>query len=274
MHCILPARRAFSAHGPAAAPPALQSKQVRMFEARGAHCLVRWSIIIFVQHSIPAPVVFLSLLVLPVAFVACVCAQMNGGSASGFGGRAVNPPASVTSRGPNGDSSSARAFFSGSAPTASRNANGHHRRHNCVAYAPPVIYAVPVPYAVDIGAPDKEGDSSGEDDDQGGPTIFDRRGVGAASYIPPVDDASPVDSGDAANASVAVPDPPQEPTLLIFKDGRKLELGNYAIIGQTLFDLSPGRVRKIALAELDLEATRQQNDNRGISFQLPPPQAN
>jgi hypothetical protein len=53
-----------------------------------------------------------------------------------------------------------------------------------------------------------------------------------------------------------------------------LELGNYAIIGQTLFDLSPGRVRKIALAELDLEATRQQNDNRGISFQLPPPQAN
>ena len=65
------------------------------------------------------------------------------------------------------------------------------------------------------------------------------------------------------------------PTLLIFKDGRKLELGNYAIIGQTLFDLSPGHVRKIALAGLDLEATRQQNDNRGISFQLPsPPQAN
>jgi hypothetical protein len=232
---------------------------------------------IFVRHSIPAPVVFLSLLVLPVAFVSSVRAQINGAPACGFGGRAVNPATSVTSRGPNGYSSSARAFFSTSAPTASRNANGHHRRHHDVANAPAVIYAVPVPYAVGVGggAPDKNADSSGDDDDQGGPTIFDRRGAGAASYIPPVDDASPLDSGDAANASVAVPDPPQEPTLLIFKDGRKLELGNYAIIGQTLFDLSPGHVRKIALADLDLEATRQKNDNRGISFQLPPPpQAN
>jgi hypothetical protein len=229
---------------------------------------------IFVRHAIPAPVVFLSLLVLPVAFVSSVRAQSNGASASGFGGRAVNPPTGVTSLGPNGYSS-ARAFFSASAPTPSGKANGHHRRHHDAAYAPAVIYAVPVPYAVGIGAPDKDADSSGDDDDQGGPTIFDRRGAGAASYIPPVDDVSPLASGDAANASVAVPDPPQEPTVLIFKDGRKLELGNYAIIGWTLFDLSPGHARKIALAELDLEATRQQNDNRGISFQLPPPpQAN
>jgi hypothetical protein len=230
---------------------------------------------IFVRHSIPAPVVFLSLLVLPVALVSSVPAQINGAPASGFGGRAVNPPASIPSRGPNSYSSSARGFFSTSAPTTSRNPNGHHRRHHDGAYAPAVIYAFPVPYAVDIGAPDKDADSSGDDDDQGGPTIFDRRGAGAASYIPPVDDASPLDSDHPANASVAVPDPPQEPTLLIFKDGRKLELGNYAVIGQTLFDLSPGHVRKIALAGLDLEATRQQNDNRGITFQLPsPPPAN
>lgn len=227
------------------------------------------------RHSIPAPVVFLSLLVLPVALASSVRAQINGAPASGFGGRAANPPASIPSPGPNSFSSSARAFFSTSAPTASRNANGHHRRHHEGAFAPAVIYAVPVPYAVDIGAPDQDADSGGDDDDQGGPTIFDRRGAGAASYIPPVDEASPLDSDDPANASAAAPDPPQEPTLLIFKDGRKLELGNYAIIGQTLFDLSPGHVRKIALAGLDLEATRQQNDNRGISFQLPsPPQAN
>jgi hypothetical protein len=229
---------------------------------------------IFVRHSIPAPVVFLSLLVLPVALVASVRAQINGAPASGFGGRTANPPASVPSRGPNSFSSSARTVLSSSAPTASGNTNGHHRRHRDGASGPAVIFAIPVPYAVGIGAPDQDADSR-DDDDQGGPTIFDRRGAGAASYIPPVDDASPHDSGDPANASVAVPDPPQEPTLLIFKDGRKLELGNYAIIGQTLFDLSPGHVRKIALAGLDLEATRRQNDNRGISFQLPsPPQAN
>jgi hypothetical protein len=63
--------------------------------------------------------------------------------------------------------------------------------------------------------------------------------------------------------------------LLVFKDGRKLEVGNYAIVGATLFDLTPGHTRKVALADLDLEATRQQNDDRGVAFQLPPPsQAN
>jgi hypothetical protein len=63
--------------------------------------------------------------------------------------------------------------------------------------------------------------------------------------------------------------------LLVFKDGRKLEVGNYAIVGATLFDLTPGHPRKIALADLDLEATRRQNDDRGVTFELPtPPQGN
>jgi len=49
-----------------------------------------------------------------------------------------------------------------------------------------------------------------------------------------------------------------------------LEVGNYAIQGTTLFDLTSGHPRKIAIADLDLEATRQQNDDRGVVFQLPP----
>jgi hypothetical protein len=49
-----------------------------------------------------------------------------------------------------------------------------------------------------------------------------------------------------------------------------LELGNYAIIGSTLFDLTPGHPRRVALAELDLEATRKENDDRGVVFQPPP----
>jgi hypothetical protein len=78
-----------------------------------------------------------------------------------------------------------------------------------------------------------------------------------------------------ADGSTADPEPPQIPTLLIFKDGRKLELGNYAILGETLFDLTPGHARRVALGDLDLEATRKQNDDRGVTFQLPqPPQAN
>jgi hypothetical protein len=36
-----------------------------------------------------------------------------------------------------------------------------------------------------------------------------------------------------------------------------------------LYDLTPGRHRKIALADLDLKATAQQNDDAGINFQVP-----
>ncbi len=60
------------------------------------------------------------------------------------------------------------------------------------------------------------------------------------------------------------------PTVLVFKDGHQSEVENYAIFGQTLFDLTPGHRRKIALADLDLVATEKQNDDRGVTFQLPP----
>src|SRR5262249_51516966 len=129
-------------------------------------------------------------------------------------------------------------------------------------------YAVPVPYADDNN---NVVDDSAEDDsdDQGGPTIFDRRGSGASSYIAGVRDVP------AAHLSPAVADPPsdpapaQEPTVLVFKDGRQLEVGNYAIVGATLIDLTPGHSRRIAISDLDLDATRRQNENRGVTFQLP-----
>jgi hypothetical protein len=36
-------------------------------------------------------------------------------------------------------------------------------------------------------------------------------------------------------------------------------------------DLTRGHSRKIPLTDLDLEATRKQNDDRGVTFQVPPP---
>jgi hypothetical protein len=87
--------------------------------------------------------------------------------------------------------------------------------------------------------------------------------------------SAPSDPDVSAADPEPAPEPPPVPTLLIFKDGRKLELGNYAIVGTTLFDLTPGHSRRVPLADLDLEATRQQNEDRGVTFQLPPPpQAN
>jgi hypothetical protein len=236
-----------------------------------------------VRHSIPAAVAFLVLLVLSSVFVSTSLAQVNGAPASvtspGFGGRAVNgTPSSVPSLGPNGFAPNSRVTFSASTPP--RTGDGHRRRHH-VEYTPPVVYALPVPYAIDIGATDtdteNDDDASGDDRDpnyQGGPTIFDRRGSGAASYIPPVEGVPRPHAAQSADVRADVrptdPEPPQAPTLLVFKDGRKLELGNYAIIGTTLFDLTPGHARRVALTDLDLEATRKLNDDRGISFPLPP----
>jgi len=232
-----------------------------------------------VRHSIPASVALFSLLAVPSVFISNSHAQVNGAPASvtspGFGGRAVNGTrTSVTSLGPRGYAPDSRVTFSTSNHPP---ADGHrHHRHHYVEYTPPVVYAVPVPYAIDIGATDDDDTADDSDADyQGGPTIFDRRGSGADSYVPPVRNVPTPHSVQSADAAPPAPEPPQVPTLLVFKDGHKIEVGNYAIIAATLFDLTPGHSRKVAISDLDLEATRKQNDERGITFQLPPnPQAN
>jgi hypothetical protein len=129
-----------------------------------------------------------------------------------------------------------------------------------------------VPYALDNGAAADQPEGPEDDSDyQGGPTVFDRHGNGERSYLPPAKSADPAHAPEQADADPPAvdPDPPLPPTLLIFKDGHSVEVGNYAIQGATLFDLTPGHRRKIAIADLDLEATRRQNDERGVTFQLP-----
>ena len=123
-------------------------------------------------------------------------------------------------------------------------------------------------------AADTAAEVNQEDDDRGGPTIFDRRGSGqpARSFL----DAYPrrttraepeKESVTPPPAETAVPDQPQ--TVLIFKDGHQVEVQNYAVVGAMLYDLTPGHHRKIAIADLDLKATAKQNDDLGITFQLP-----
>lgn len=62
----------------------------------------------------------------------------------------------------------------------------------------------------------------------------------------------------------------QPATVLIFRDQRKKEVQNYAIVGQTLWSFAPQHVEKIPLSELDLVATAKANDDRGVSFEVPP----
>jgi hypothetical protein len=80
------------------------------------------------------------------------------------------------------------------------------------------------------------------------------------------DETEPAPADRPAETSVA--DQPQ--TVLVFKDGHQMEVQNYAVLGNMLYDLSPGRYHKIALADLDLASTTKQNEERGVDFQLPP----
>ncbi len=62
---------------------------------------------------------------------------------------------------------------------------------------------------------------------------------------------------------------PQPATVLVFRDQHKQEVQNYAIVGQTLWAFSGHRTARIPLSDLDLTATAETNDERGLSFRIP-----
>jgi hypothetical protein len=250
------------------------------------------------QRSIPASLGLLGILLLPVFLVSSSFAQIGSANSSGSSHSVSTAPPTGSIAPPTGASFVHNGFVApnsgvtqsnlphSSGPFNSNgqhNPNEHHHPHHASSDTAvyPYFYGVPVPYADDAS----DADDAPDDDDaeyQGGPTVFDRRGSGAASYVPPsyhgpahAQNQSSQDqpSEDASVAQSGVdpaPEFPQSPTTLVFKDGHQLEVENYAIVAHTLYDLTPGRPRKIALTDLDLPATEKQNDDRGVSFQLPP----
>jgi hypothetical protein len=228
--------------------------------------------------------------VITVLLAVSAAAQIHGTPASvtsvDFGGHANSGvPASVTSLGPNGLQPN-RQFFN--TPTCCINPlvpvnpnpplfrrHPHHRQGSFFP-AGGAVY-VPYPMVVDgdqeDAAPDPNANT--EDEYRGGPTIFDRRGPGqpARPYMAPYSQSAKrsqagTESATAQPADTPVADQPQ--TVLVFKDGTKVEVQNYAVVGDVLYDLTPGHHRKIPVADLDLNATAKQNDDLGVNFQLPP----
>ncbi|HET6841060.1 MAG TPA: hypothetical protein VFK06_05150 [Candidatus Angelobacter sp.] len=76
---------------------------------------------------------------------------------------------------------------------------------------------------------------------------------------PEAQSQTPVPQQQAAPAPVE----DSAPTVFIFKDGRRIETNSYVIMGQTLFDLSSKPLKKIQMAELDLDATKKVNEDLG-----------
>lgn len=80
---------------------------------------------------------------------------------------------------------------------------------------------------------------------------------------------NPVRRRDEEAAAAAAESKPRDPTVLVFRDGRKQEISNYAIMGQTVYILDD-HTKKIPLADLDVNATVKANDDRGQEFKVPP----
>ncbi|MFZ1010876.1 MAG: hypothetical protein WAN65_28815 [Candidatus Sulfotelmatobacter sp.] len=249
-----------------------------------------------VRQSIPASVACFGMFLLPLFLVSASPAQFNnaGSSASAHSVSVAPPTGSVTpytgavaphtgavapptgAFGHNGFAPSnagvAHSPHPPHTPGVPHDTNHHRHSADGTAYYPyPYYYGVPVPYAADndAGTPDDQNEAD-DAEYQGGPTIFDRRGLGAESYIPPVSDRQAEAQAQNSMPAPTANDLVQPSTFLVFKDGHQLEVANYAIVSQTLYDLTSGHHRKIALADLDLPATEKQNDDRGVAFQLPP----
>lgn len=235
-------------------------------------------------------------LLIAISFVVSVpaVAQVHGVPASvtslGFGGNdnpAPGPRASVTSLGPNGY---APAFWGnccsnfflpsgdwpyGPEPSVS---TGHHRHHrNDVAYVPVAVPAY-IPYGTAYAAESDEDDAAGDAsryDYTGGYTPGSgppKQTVAAKGSRQRSSDGTPDDDSAAKAAASEQPEEPvaaQPSTVLVFRDGHRSDVVNYAIVGDTLFDFAEGRTHKILLADLDLAATQKANDERGVEFKVP-----
>ncbi|MBZ5658082.1 MAG: hypothetical protein LAO56_22705 [Acidobacteriia bacterium] len=239
----------------------------------------------------------LSLLVLLLAAVASVQAQIHGTPPSvtsfGFGGN-FNPapgvPASVTSLGPNGfgngplDCCFGQFLFDNHQGFGGRRGHdnhsgfgeqrGHDHHRFPVGISVPVYVPYAVPYPVAYNDQDTADDESVDVDytsSHGVPRVYDR---GPWYHDAAESRQAPREAAPKAGAAPPTPAEPepvvaQPNTVLIFKDGHRSEVQNYAIVGNTLFDFAEGRSRKILLADLDLPATQKANDDRGVDFHVP-----
>jgi hypothetical protein len=74
---------------------------------------------------------------------------------------------------------------------------------------------------------------------------------------------------EKASSPPATDDDRTPTTMLVFQDGKHIEARNYAIVGQTLWVYTEQDSKRFPLTDLNLEATRRANAERGVAFQVP-----
>jgi hypothetical protein len=156
--------------------------------------------------------------------------------------------------------------------------DGQHPHHNGNRYVGGgYLYPYPYPVAV-VPQEDVEPQPPADAEEQGptGPpqTIYDRRPVpyqppvGEGRYFAPREAPAQAQSEPLAQLP-AKPVAEPLPIVVVFKDGHQQEIKNYAIVGDTLYELGGLTSHKIKLADLDLKATSDRNEERGVDFTVP-----
>jgi hypothetical protein len=235
---------------------------------------------------------FLLSFLLVFSLTACLAvhAQVNGVSPSatsiGSGAsnnltRGVRP--SVTPPGPTSYSNNwpvfgncCANFFLPARPSPPLRPERHHREDHA-AFLVGIIEPVYIPYAVPYAREADDDSPAADSPDIDSPDVEDVQAPGAPNHDTATEPAGDRKSASKADASAKPTREPEDPvaaqpsTVLVFKDGHRSEVLNYAIVGDTLFDfdLADGRTRKILVSDLDLPATRKANDERGVDFQIP-----
>lgn len=199
-------------------------------------------------------------------------------------GRSFAPPASVNSLGPNGFSNLPVLLGNPVFPTGGFHIGGGHRRHPTFGGVTPVFVPYYVPLTPVYVIPESEPERVVVERRQ---VVYEpapeesRYGVRDLDRPERVENDEQQAAAPKAPAKPATPPTPPAPeqasssfdslpgTVLIFKDGHRLEITNYAIQGKTLFNLSGEGPRRIDTAELDVSATMKENDDRGVEFRLP-----
>jgi hypothetical protein len=153
----------------------------------------------------------------------------------------------------------------------------HHHYPRTLGYMypyAPYYYGAYAPYALDYDYDDSPytGYIAGTFNSNSG-YAYPPQYLPSPNYYSPNSSPPPVSSTPEPQSYQQKPnshagDEPSELTVLVFRDGHRQEVANYAIMGPTLFVLSGSRSR-IPVAELDIPATERENQSRGLDFHVP-----
>jgi hypothetical protein len=142
-------------------------------------------------------------------------------------------------------------------------------------YGSPYGYGYYIPSSLSyVGFPsDYQSDQAGAEADAEGPQGYYPPEDELAGQVQQLgDEVAQLQQGqayDGGGPPGAAPAEPLLPTVLVYRDGHKMEVQNYAIYGQTVWVFGDQITRKVAFADLDLDGTKKLNDQRGVEFDIP-----